>query len=255
MAFIRLDDVSVDFPIYSAPGRSLKHRFLAASTGGLIGAKDGRISIKALDRVSVAIEHGDRVGLVGHNGAGKTTLLRVIAGIYEPVIGTVAVEGRTVPLFDVGLGIDLESSGLENIQLRGLFLGLSKAEIRRKTDEIAEFTGLGPFLDMPLRTYSSGMQARLTFAISTCIDPEVLLLDEGIGVGDAAFMEQATRRLDRLVQQTGILVLASHSEDLLRRLCNKAFLFEHGRLAASGSVDEILHRYQAAAATTARGTK
>jgi len=170
--------------------------------------------------------------------------LRVIAGIYEPVTGWVAVEGRSVPLFDVGLGTDPESSGYENIQLRGLFLGLSKAEIRRKTDEIAEFTGLGPFLDMPLRTYSSGMQARLSFAISTCIEPEILLLDEGIGAGDAAFMEQASRRLDQLVQQTGILVLASHSEGLLRRLCNKAFLFEHGRVVAEGSVEEILARYR-----------
>jgi ABC-2 type transport system ATP-binding protein/lipopolysaccharide transport system ATP-binding protein len=194
----------------------------------------------------MAIEHGERVGLVGHNGAGKTTLLRVIAGIYEPVTGTVAVEGRTVPLFDAGLGTDPESSGMDNIQLRGLFLGLSKAEMRRRTDEIAEFTGLGPFLDMPLRTYSTGMQARLAFAISTCIDPDVLLLDEGIGAGDAAFMAKASQRLDRLVQQTGILVLASHSEDLLRRLCSKAFLFEHGRVVAEGSVDEVLARYRGA---------
>src|SRR5262249_11458187 len=152
------------------------------------------VIVQALDNVSIGIEHGARLGIVGPNGAGKTTLLRVLAGIYEPTAGSASIEGRVVPLFDVALGMDPESTGFENIKLRGLFLGMTPQQIRARTEEIAEFTELGSFLDMPLRTYSAGMQARLAFAVSTCIEPEILLLDEGIGTGDAAFIEKAKKR-------------------------------------------------------------
>jgi ABC-type polysaccharide/polyol phosphate transport system ATPase subunit len=199
--------------------------------------------IRALNGVSVNIEHGDRVGLIGRNGAGKTTLLRVMAGIYEPPSGTVEIEGRVAPLFDIGMGMDPESSGYENILLRGLYLGLRKAEIRAKVDEIADFTELGEFLEMPLRTYSAGMFARLAFAISTSIDPEILLLDEGIGAGDDVFLEKAKQRLDALINRARILVLASHSDLLIRKLCNRAILMENGQVDASGSTDEMLERY------------
>jgi ABC-2 type transport system ATP-binding protein/lipopolysaccharide transport system ATP-binding protein len=252
MASIRLDRVSVSFPIYDAKSRSIKKRVLAAAGRGRIARGEAnRLVIRALDGVSVKIEHGERVGLIGRNGAGKTTLLRVMAGIYEPPSGTVEVEGRVAPLFDIGMGMDPESSGYENIVLRGLFLGLRKAEIKAKVDEIAEFTELGDFLEMPLRTYSAGMFARLAFAISTSIDPEILLLDEGIGAGDDVFLEKAKQRLDALINRARILVLASHSDELVRKLCNRAILMENGQVVATGSTDEMLERYHRKASASA----
>jgi ABC-2 type transport system ATP-binding protein/lipopolysaccharide transport system ATP-binding protein len=249
VASIRLDHVSVSFPIYSAGSRFLHARLMAAGSGGRIGADRGasHVVVRALAGVTLAIEHGERVALVGRNGAGKTTMLRVMAGIYEPVAGTATIDGKVAPLFDVGLGMDLESSGYENIVLRGLYLGLSRAEIRARADDIAAFTELGPFLSLPLRTYSAGMHARLSFAISTSIDPEILLLDEGVGAGDAAFLDKAKQRLDAVVARAGILVLASHSEALVRRLCCKAILLDQGSIVAMGPLDEVLERYRTAA--------
>ena len=244
MASIELNQVSVSFPIYSAGSRSLKNAMLSATTGGRIGNEAKHVVVQALDQVSLQFNKGDRVALIGHNGAGKTTLLRVLAGIYEPRSGWIKVEGRVTPMFDINLGIDPESTGYENIILRGLYLGLSKAEILERRDGVAEFTELGPFLDFPVRTYSAGMHARLAFAMATCIEPEILLLDEGISAGDANFMDKANERLDRFVEKTGILVLASHSDDLVRRLCNKAVLMEHGRAVWVGEVNEGLEVYR-----------
>jgi ABC-2 type transport system ATP-binding protein/lipopolysaccharide transport system ATP-binding protein len=244
MASIELNDVSVSFPIYSAGSRSFKNAMLAATTGGRIGNEAKHVVVQALDQVSLKFGVGDRVALIGHNGAGKTTLLRVLAGIYEPRGGWVRIEGRVTPMFDINLGIDPESTGYENIILRGLYLGLTKAEIMERRDSVAEFTELGPFLDFPVRTYSAGMHARLAFAMATCITPEILLLDEGIGAGDAGFMEKANLRLEQFVAKTGILVLASHTDELVRRLCNKAVLMEHGRAAWVGEVNEALAVYR-----------
>jgi ABC-2 type transport system ATP-binding protein len=243
MAMIELNHVSVAFPLYNTGSRSLKKAMLSATTGGRIGSDANHVVVQALDQVSFRIGDGDRVALVGHNGAGKTTLLRVLAGIYEPRVGSVRIQGRVTPMFDVNLGIDPESTGYENIILRGLYLGLKKSEIRARRDNVAEFTELGPFLDLPVRTYSVGMQARLAFAMATCIDPEILLLDEGIGAGDASFLEKANERLDQFIQRAGILVLASHSVELVRRFCNRALLMEHGRMIWSGGVDEALTVY------------
>jgi ABC-2 type transport system ATP-binding protein/lipopolysaccharide transport system ATP-binding protein len=251
MPSLELNNVSVMFPVYSAGSRSLKNAMLAATTGGRIGNEAKHVVIQALDQVSLHFRDGDRVALIGHNGAGKTTLLRVLAGIYEPRVGTIRVEGRVTPMFDLSLGIDPESTGYENIILRGLYLGLTRAEILARRDSVAEFTELGPFLDLPVRTYSAGMQARLAFAMATCIEPEILLLDEGIGAGDAQFLEKANERLDQFIKKAGILVLASHSVELVRRLCNKAILMEHGRMLWSGDLEQGLTVYrerQAAAA-------
>lgn len=245
MGGMLLDHVSVAFPIYDANSRSLRTQMLSVSTGGRIGTEAGnRVSIEALDDVSLAIQHGDRVGLVGHNGAGKTTLLRVMAGIYEPTRGKITVEGRTVSIFDLGIGMDAESTGYQNIVFRGLYLGLSRAEIRTKIDEIADFTELGSFLDMPIRTYSAGMHARLAFAISTCVEPDILLLDESIGAGDATFLQKARIRLKDFVERSGILVLATHSENMIREMCGKAVLLEHGRVTSFGAVDDVLNCYK-----------
>ena len=245
MAAISLQGVSVSFPIYDGASRSLKNRIVTASTGGRISVASGQPRVvQALDDVSFTIEHGDRVALIGHNGAGKTTLLRVLAGIYIPVRGRVRRTGKVAPLFDTGFGMDPEATGYENIRLRALYLGMSKAELAERIEEIADFAQLGSFLDMPLRTYSAGMQTRLAFAVSTSIDPEILLLDEQIGAGDAAFMVKASERLEKLVERSGILVLASHSDDAVIRLCTKALLLEHGRVKFYGPAEEALSLYR-----------
>jgi ABC-2 type transport system ATP-binding protein/lipopolysaccharide transport system ATP-binding protein len=244
MSRIELKGVTVEFPIFSANSRSLKNAVLSATTGGRVGKdRHNYVCVRALDQVSIEIQHGERVGLVGHNGAGKTTLLRVIAGIYEPLQGSVIVEGTPTPMFDVSLGIDADATGLENIVLRGLYMGLSKAEILRKMDDVAGFTELGQFLDLPVRTYSEGMRARLAFAMATCIEPDILLLDEGIGAGDAAFFERANQRLESFIHSTGILVLASHSEELTRKFCNRIALIEHGQVVWYGDLEEGYDRY------------
>jgi len=242
MAHIELQGVGVEFPVYHASTRSLKNRLIGRmSLGGRIGEDAARrVCVKALNGVSLAFDHGDRVALLGANGAGKSTLLRVLAGVYEPIRGRVQREGRVASLFDVGLGLDPESTGYENILLRGIFLGMNRREIRARRDAIADFTELGDYLAMPLRTYSSGMMLRLAFAVSTHVDAEILLMDEWIGAGDAAFTKKAQARLTELVEGAAILVLASHSEELVRRTCNKAVLLKQGTIARVGSVDEVL---------------
>jgi ABC-2 type transport system ATP-binding protein/lipopolysaccharide transport system ATP-binding protein len=249
MASIDLENVVVSFPVYDQGARSLKKRIISATTGGRIesDADSGKISVvQALDGVTLSLRHGDRVGLVGHNGAGKTTLLRVLAGIYEPTMGTAKITGHAAPLFDVALGMDPESTGYENIVLRGLFLGLSHNEINARVDEIAEFTELGSFLELPIRTYSAGMRMRLAFAVSTSIEPDILLLDEGIGAGDAAFLEKASRRLKEFTEKAAIIVLASHSEGLIRQMCDKAVLMEHGKVLQLGDTNDVLEHYRVA---------
>ena len=247
MAAITCENVSVDYPLYGAGSRSLKKTLMRMGSGGRISRDAGdRVCVQALRDVSLHIDHGERVGIIGSNGAGKTTLLRVLAGIYEPTRGVVRHEGHISPLFDTTLGMDTEATGYENIVLRGLFLGLSPREIRGRTDEIVEFTELGDYLSVPVRTYSTGMMLRLAFAVSTCIDPEILLMDEWIGVGDAHFLEKAERRMEHLVGQSRILVIASHSDALIKRLCNKVVLLDHGEVKAIGLVAEILDRYNAA---------
>jgi ABC-2 type transport system ATP-binding protein/lipopolysaccharide transport system ATP-binding protein len=252
MALIELNEVSVSFPIYDSSSRSLKNRILSSTTGGQLGPKSKHETVVvALDSITGTLRDGARVGLVGHNGAGKSTLLRVLAGIYEPSSGNARIDGHVAPLFDIGLGMDLEATGYENIMIRGLFLGLSRAEIKSRISEIAAFTELGGFLDLPVRTYSDGMRLRLAFAVSTAIDPEILLLDEGIAAGDAAFLAKANARLRSFAEKAAIIVLASHSTHLIRNLCKTAVLLERGKIAAIGQVDEVLALYDRQAKTTA----
>lgn len=247
MTSITVENVSVDFPIYGGSSRSLKKRLIRAGTGGRLARDAGnRICVRALNDVSLEIEDGDRLGIVGPNGAGKTTLLRVLAGVYEPAHGIVRRDGQVSTLFDVTLGMDMEATGYENILLRGLFLGLHPREARGMMDEIAEFTDLGDYLAMPMRTYSTGMRLRLSLAVSTCFNPEILLMDEWIGMGDAHFLEKAKLRMDRFVGRSSILVIASHSEALIERLCTRAVLLDQGNVKAIGSVEDVLQRYSAA---------
>ncbi len=245
-ASLSLESVSVEFHIYNSSGRSLKKQLMRASSGSRISADAGHVVVQALKNLSLSVQHGDRMGLIGQNGAGKTTLLRVMAGVYEPTHGAVRANGRVTPLFDVGLGIDPEATGYENIYLRGALLGLRRAEIDDAKDDIAEFTELGDYLDVPVRTYSSGMTLRLAFAISTCVSPEILLLDEFLAVGDAHFLHRAEERLNRMISRAGIMVLASHSSELIERLCNKVVWIDAGQIRESGAPAGILSAYSRA---------
>lgn len=242
---ITLDAVAVSFPIYQAGSRSLKKRVLFHGTAGRIGRDaNERIVVEALRDISLSLRIGDRLALVGSNGAGKTTLLRVIAGIYEPAQGAVMTRGRISPMFDVNLGIDPELSGFDNIRTRGLLLGLSSGAIERQIPDIAEFTELGDYLDMPVRTYSSGMMLRLGFAVGTCFEPEILLMDEWILAGDAHFMAKAELRIQSFVARASVLVLSSHNLDLCRRWCTKALWLEQGQIRALGPVDDVIEQYR-----------
>lgn len=246
MASVELNAISVVFPVFSATHRSLKMSLLPGKSGGAIGPDAeavGRTAVRALSDISLSLQHGDRIGLVGHNGAGKTTLLRVLAGIYEPAAGSVQISGAVAPLFDINLGMDPDATGYDNILLRGLFLGLTRKEVEARIQSIADFTELGQFLDLPIRTYSNGMRVRLAFAVSTSIEPEILLLDEGIGAGDAAFIEKAKARLQEFTTKAGIIVLASHSNALIQEMCTKAVLMERGRIIEVGETEFILERY------------
>ncbi|GHA73812.1 sugar ABC transporter ATP-binding protein [Formosimonas limnophila] len=230
-AHIIAKDVGVEFPIFNSSHRSLKKSILNVTTGGRV-AQDTKnhVVVRALDDINLNIQPGDRVGLVGHNGSGKTTLLRVLSGVYAPVSGLLDVKGKIATLLDISLGMDGEATGYENIRVRGLLMGLSVVEIDALTDEIAEFTGLGDYLNMPMRTYSSGMAVRLGFAVSTSIRADIILMDEWLSVGDAEFQEKASERLNHMVNQASILVLASHSMELVEKTCNKIVHMEHGKI-------------------------
>ncbi len=258
MLSIAAENVHVEFPIYDHTMRSLKHTLglgplakginrLAArnlNVGGHIGTGEtGRVVVKALDGLTFEIHEGDRIGLLGHNGSGKTTLLRTLAGIYEPVSGTMRIHGRAFPLFDLQLGMDMDATGIENIWMRSKLLGLETQQVKNALDDIAEFTELGEYLHMPIRTYSTGMMLRLAFAISTVITPEILILDEMIGAGDAAFIARADARLKKFLEKAGILVIASHAMSILRQWCNKGMLLEHGKLIAYGPLEDVIARY------------
>ncbi len=242
---ITLNQVYLDLPIYGVNGVSLKkHLFKLGRRSRIAEDQSGLISVRAIDNLSLHLSSGDRLGLIGHNGAGKSTLLRVMAGIYTPTSGSIECRGRSVPLLDISLGMDDHSTGRQNIRLRGLLLGMTEQEILAKSEEIALFTDLGDYLDLPLRTYSAGMRMRLAFSIATAVDADILLLDEVLGVGDAAFQEKAHRRLEELHNRAEIVVLAIHSTDAIRKNCNKVLWMERGQLRMFGPVDEVLAAYE-----------
>src|SRR5690606_36381013 len=225
--------------------------------GGRIGTESKVPVIEALHDINLSLRHGDRVALVGHNGAGKSTLLRLLAGIYEPTRGSAQVIGKVAPVFDLGVGMDPEISAYENIIIRGLFLGMSRKQMEKRVDEIADFTELGDYLQMPLRTYSTGMRVRLALGVATPIDPAILILDEGtwsdqtmrcldggIGAGDASMLEKARGRLHDLVRRSGILVSASHSDEILSEQCDTALWLEKGGIREQGPLREVMTHYK-----------
>lgn len=244
MASIQFIQAGVEIPIFNANSRSLKNRLMQIATGGtLTSDHSGQVVVRALHDLNFQLADGDRVGLVGHNGAGKSTLLRVLSGVYAPTCGQVDLQGQVASLIDVSLGIDHEATGRENIFLRGALLGLSKRESNAKLDEIIEFSELGDYIDMPVRTYSSGMHLRLAFSVSTVIRPEILLMDEWLSVGDENFKHKAEARLGELMQATKILVIASHSRDLIMKTCTRVLWLEHGAIKMDGAPDDVCAAY------------
>ena len=240
MPHILADRLTIEFPLYHIGARSLKKRLLARSPLRLREDESHRIVVSALRELTFAVAPGERVALVGHNGAGKTTLLRTLAGVYEPVGGRLEVLGSIGSLIDPSAGMDQDSTGRENIVLRGLFRGLGHAECQDMAEEVGRFSGLGEFLDVPVRAYSAGMSVRLSFAVATLMAPEILLMDEWFMAGDADFMARAQERLERLVQDADILVIATHDMGVVRRWCTRAIRLGGGRIEADGPVAEVL---------------
>ena len=249
MASIHLEDVCVDFPIYQAGARSLKKLLISGTTlGNLARDADDRVTVRALHDISFEVENGERIGLIGANGAGKTTLLKVLAGIYKPTQGQIHISGHATALINSSVGLNQDATGRENIILRGLYMDIHPRAMRDRIEQVAEFTELGSYLDMPVRTYSSGMMVRLAFAVSTCIRPEILILDEWLSAGDAHFLAKAQRRMEDFVSQSSILVLASHSFELIEMWCRRAVYLKGGLIEAMGPVCEVVARYKEDAA-------
>ena len=217
-------------------------KLLSLASAGIISSNEKYNFVKGLDCINLELKAGDRLGIIGGNGAGKTTLLKTIAGIYSPTGGERKVNGHITTLISTGFGMDDEATGYQNIILGGLALGFSKEEMLDRYSDIEAFTELGNFLNMPLKTFSAGMRLRLAFAIATCIEPEILLIDEGIGAGDAEFYEKAKNRVHHFVKKAAILVIASHSDDLIKQFCNKAIYMAHGKIISSGNVESVFKK-------------
>jgi lipopolysaccharide transport system ATP-binding protein len=243
MARLCVEDVSISFPLYHGESRSLKKTVFAAASGRLGQDTKHRLTVEALRNVSFSLRSGDRVGFVGSNGAGKTTLLRALAGIYEPVGGKITIEGAVTALLDANQGLNIDLTGYENIRLRALFNGYTDSQIKQLQADVANFAELDQFLDLPVRTYSSGMIIRLGFALATAIKPQILLMDEWIMAGDASFMDKARQRLEAVVQGADILVLSSHSAEVILRWCNRVIWMDTGRVRADGAPAEVLEGY------------
>jgi ABC-type polysaccharide/polyol phosphate transport system ATPase subunit len=242
--FLSASNITLDFPLGKT---SFEHVSPDAGSdlGGRLCERDGKRYIRALDDLSLDLRAGDRLALVGHNGSGKSTLLRVLAGIYHPDTGSVSSDHPVSGIFNMHQGFRQEATGYRNIVLKGLVAGRSRAEIERMLPSISEFTGLGPYLDMPLQTYSQGMAMRLAFAVTTAFSNQILVMDEWIGAGDAQFREKIVERMNDFVNAATIIVVASHGTSLLRRIANKALWLEHGRIHRMGSADEVLDEYEA----------
>ncbi|WP_084731772.1 ABC transporter ATP-binding protein [Microvirga vignae] len=244
MAVVEAYDLGVRYPVLTASARSLKNKILSRTTGGRIaGNSAGFVEVQALSEVNFTFHPGDRVALIGHNGSGKSTLLRVLAGIYHPTSGKIRMEGRVAALFDAGFGMDFDATGYENIVLRAKYLGIPRSEIDRRMDEIVRFSELGEFMEMPIRTYSLGMTARLAFAISTSVEADILLVDEGISAGDAAFMAKADRRLRNFIDRSQIVVFASHDQRTMMSLCTRGVVLQSGKLLFDGPVGDAYAYY------------
>jgi ABC-type polysaccharide/polyol phosphate transport system ATPase subunit len=246
MAKIELLDVTVEIPVYNVRGRSLKSMVFQRAVGGNVSARDRGdvVVVRALDKVSATISSGERIGLIGHNGAGKTTLLRVMSGVYAPTTGSARIEGEVSALTDIMAGIDMEATGYDNIIYRSILLGHTNSQAKALVPDIEVFSELGEYLNLPVRTYSTGMIMRLAFAITTSIRPAILLMDELISVGDASFIEKARQRLKGVITNTSIFVVSSHVEEVILEFCTRVLWLEHGKVMMDGLPEEVLNAYR-----------
>jgi ABC-type polysaccharide/polyol phosphate transport system ATPase subunit len=244
MAHIRLKDVSISYPIFNSHSRSLRTT-LFTRLGGRIVSHNQTVVIEAIKNLTLDLENGDRIALLGHNGAGKTTLLRALAGVYTPQSGEIDSEGRITSFTDITLGMDMEATGWDNIIFRCAFMGLTYAKARELSPSIAEFSELGEFLDMPVRTYSAGMFVRLAFAISTSIRPDIVIMDEMISAGDAQFIGKARQRIENLLGDASIFVIASHDLQIIKQFCKTALWLEKGVAKAIGPIGDVTELYLA----------
>ena len=242
MAYIKLNRVGVTFSIYNAKTRSIRHEIMNA-IGGKVKQLESTVYIKALNNINLDLREGDRVGLIGHNGAGKSTLLKVLSGIYEPTEGHIEHEGKISSLTDVTMGMDAESTGYDNIIMRCIFMGMTFKEANEKVSKIIEFSGLIEYINLPIRTYSTGMFLRLAFAISTSMVPDILIMDEMIGAGDAAFIEKARKRSLEMIEKTKIMVISSHDPHILKEICTRGIWMEKGAIKRDGSIEEVIAEY------------
>ena len=246
MALIETKDLSLHYPVFSSGVKSLRGQLSMIRKRGLFHRPEGEVTVvEALRSINITLKDGDRVGLIGRNGSGKTTLLKTLAGVYEPTIGNVRCEGKISTLINLGLGMSEDETGAENIRLAGLIHGLDINTINEITPDIEKFCDLGEFFYMPLRTYSSGMRMRLSFALVTAVEPEILLVDEAISAGDFFFAEKAKRRVEDMLEKSRILVMASHSERMLLNFCNKALFLDQGSQVKFGDVNTVLDAYYA----------
>lgn len=236
-------NVSVEIPVYSSANRSFRHTLIKKMVGGSLATNDRNVSIKALESVSFDVYLGDNVGILGHNGSGKTTLLKVLAGIYEPTAGRIQINRKTTPYFGVNEGITPEMTGYEAIVIGALVRGLHRAETNVVIKEVESFAELGDFINLPIRTYSSGMRARLLFAIATCIPPEILLVDENIGAGDVRFQEKVRTRVKNYISKASTFFLASHNPTMLSQWCSKGLLLREGKVMFWGDMSEAIRQY------------
>jgi len=244
---IELNNVSLRFVSYHDKQYSVKRAML-----DLLLRREDPMPVSefwAIRGVSLRVKKGERIGIVGSNGAGKSTLLRLLARIYPPTLGTISIKGTVAPLIEMGAGFNPELSGTDNILLNGAMLGFKKREMQAKIDGIYEFTGLREFADLPLKYYSSGMYMRLAFAIATEIDPDILMIDESLGAGDAAFIEKAKARIHGLLDRSNVVIIVSHDLNALRQMCNRGLWMCRGQIAADGPIDEVIERYREAGGT------
>ncbi|WP_341913737.1 ABC transporter ATP-binding protein [Ferrovibrio terrae] len=244
MAHIEVNHATLHLPVYNFQARSLRNFALSIGSGGKLKHEARSYAVvEAISDLSLTVSDGDRVALIGRNGAGKSTLLRLLAGLYHPTSGSVTRDGKVSTLFDVSLGMDSDATGFENIYLGCYSRGLSKPQIDGLIDSICDFAELGEYIWLPMRIYSAGMSARLAFAIATALAPEILLIDEVFGAGDAGFVKKAQQRMQDLLSQSRVVVFASHSDELVRSICNKGLVLDRGEKQFFGPVEEALQAY------------
>lgn len=239
--YIHIRDATLLYPSSPYNALTLKEEVFKRLSLG----KPSRLvyDIQALKQVTLEINEGERVGIIGRNGAGKSTLLKAIAGVYPLQTGAIETQGKIRAMFDLSLGFEFEATGRENIMYRGLLLGESPKNIWEKEQQIIEFAELGDFIDFPIKTYSAGMLVRLAFAISTTVSGEILLLDEILGAGDAAFQTKARKRMEEMISQAKIIVLVSHDMSSIRRICTRAIYLQNGQVIADGPADKVAQNY------------